>query len=102
MSDPGTTYRTREEVGGVRQARDPIEYVKKLLTDNNMITAEEIKNIEKEIRNSVQESLAAAKAGKFPPVEWTYEDIYANSELKNEFPPFIRMPDYPKSIVKNV
>ena len=54
MSDPGTTYRTREEVGGVRQARDPIEYVKKLLTDNNMLSAEEIKNIEKEIRISVQ------------------------------------------------
>ncbi|RYY71367.1 hypothetical protein EON63_21770 [archaeon] len=57
MSDPGTTYRTREEVGGVRQARDPIEYVKKLLTDNNLVSAEDIKNIEKEIRNSVQVGL---------------------------------------------
>lgn len=27
----GTTYRTREEVGGVRTARDPIDYVKKIL-----------------------------------------------------------------------
>jgi len=43
MSDPGTTYRTREEVGGVRTARDPIDYVKKLLIDSNFYTADELK-----------------------------------------------------------
>ena len=49
----GTTYRTREEVGAVRQARDPIEYVKKLLVDEKLATADELKQIEKEIRNEV-------------------------------------------------
>ncbi len=57
MSDPGTTYRTREEVGGVRTARDPIDYVKKLLTDNNFYTADELKAVEKEIRNEVKEKM---------------------------------------------
>jgi pyruvate dehydrogenase E1 component alpha subunit len=102
MSDPGTTYRTREEVGGVRQARDPIDYVKKLLTDNNFLSAEEIKNIEKDIRNSVQESLVAAKAGTFPPDDWVYSDIYATNDQKNEVQKFIRMPDYHKSIINKV
>lgn len=34
--------------------RDPIDYVKKLLVDNEMATAEELKAIEKDIRNDVQ------------------------------------------------
>ena len=33
MSDPGSTYRTRDEVSGVRQARDPVEAVRKLLLE---------------------------------------------------------------------
>jgi pyruvate dehydrogenase E1 component alpha subunit len=102
MSDPGTTYRSREEVGNVRQARDPIEYVKKLLTDFNLLSADDIKQIEKDIRNSVQESLIAAKAGKFPPIEWTWKDVYSTVDHKDEPQKFTRMPDYEKSIVNNV
>ena len=99
MSDPGTTYRTREEVGGVRQARDPIDYVKKLLIDYSLSTADEIKQIEKDIRNSVQDSLTAAKTGKAPTPEWLYQEIYATADKKTEKIDFIRMPDIKKSII---
>lgn len=102
MSDPGTTYRTREEVGGVRNTRDPIEYVKKLLLDNNYLTAEEIKNIEKDIRNEVQQALAAAKAGKLPEPDALYRDVYSTADFKTEPQKFIRMPDYHKSIWNQV
>ena len=34
MSDPGVTYRTREEIADVRLNRDPVEVVRKLLLDN--------------------------------------------------------------------
>jgi len=98
MSDPGTTYRTREEVGGVRQARDPIEYVKKLLVEHELCSADEIKDIEKEIRASVQESLKAAKAGKFPEPDELYRDIYATTDMKHAPQKYIRTPDYHKSI----
>eukprot|EP01039_Chlorochromonas_danica_P006063 gene6063-6677_t len=102
MSDPGTTYRTREEVGGVRQARDPIEYVKKVLVDHNLSTADELKEIEKVIRNSVQDALAAAKAGAFPPLEELYQDIYSTPDHKDEIQPFVRMPDFNKSVVRQL
>lgn len=43
MSDPGVTYRDREEVSGVRRARDPVEGLKNLLLKHNLATAEELK-----------------------------------------------------------
>jgi len=98
MSDPGTTYRTRDEVGGVRSARDPIDYVKKLLVDNNFYTPDDIKKIEKEVRSEVQQALTRAKTSSFPPNEWLYEDIYSDENGKNAPPEFIRMPDIAKSI----
>jgi pyruvate dehydrogenase E1 component alpha subunit len=100
MSDPGTTYRTREEVGDVRQTRDPIEYVKKLLTDNNLLSADEIKTIEKNIRSEVNEALVRAKAGGPPPMEWLVQDIYSDENGKNAQPDVVRMPDRTKSYQK--
>lgn len=35
MSDPGITYRSREEINEVRANRDPIEIVRKLLLENS-------------------------------------------------------------------
>ncbi len=102
MSDPGTTYRTRDEVSGVRQARDPIEYVKRLLMDYNFMTADEIKEVEKEVRKDVEGALARAKASSFPPDSWLYEDIFADKNHKDAPQAFVRMPDYHKSIRHNV
>ena len=38
----------------MRQARDPIEYIKKLLLDHSLASADELKSVEKDIRASVQ------------------------------------------------
>lgn len=43
MSDPGTSYRTREEVQEVRQTRDPITSFKEKIINANLTTAEELK-----------------------------------------------------------
>jgi hypothetical protein len=47
MSDPGSTYRTRDEISSMRQQRDPVEHVRKLLTDNNFMEPSEMKKLEK-------------------------------------------------------
>lgn len=54
MSDPGTTYRNRDEIASMRTARDPIEFVKNLLVDNDLAESQELKDIEKDIRKEVQ------------------------------------------------
>jgi pyruvate dehydrogenase E1 component alpha subunit len=43
MSDPGVTYRNREEVSGVRRARDPVEGLKNILLKHQLATPEELK-----------------------------------------------------------
>ena len=52
MSDPGSTYRTRDEISTMRQQRDPIEHVRKLLLDNGFADASELKKLEK-VRRSI-------------------------------------------------
>ena len=43
MSDPGTSYRTRDEVQEVRQTRDPITSFKEKILSADLVTADEIK-----------------------------------------------------------
>ena len=57
MSDPGTTYRTRDEIKHVRDYRDPINLVKHMLLENNWATDKELKEIEKDIRKNIDEDV---------------------------------------------
>lgn len=43
MSDPGTSYRTRDEIQEVRQTRDPITQFKEKIIEAGLVTADEIK-----------------------------------------------------------
>jgi pyruvate dehydrogenase E1 component alpha subunit len=100
MSDPGTTYRNREEIAFTRSTRDPLEYVKKCLMDAGFADGEEIKAIEKRIRKQVLKEVTEAKESPRPPMEDLLNHIYAtNLEPKaaSEFPPHIRLPNYEKS-----
>lgn len=47
MSDPGSTYRTRDEISSMRQLRDPVEHVRKLLLEKAGADPTELKKIEK-------------------------------------------------------
>jgi pyruvate dehydrogenase E1 component alpha subunit len=61
MSDPGITYRTREEINEVRAKRDPIEIVRKLLLENSWATEAELKEIEKKIRADIEADVEKMK-----------------------------------------
>ena len=43
MSDPGTSYRTREEVQEIRQTQDPITGLKEKLIESGLSDADELK-----------------------------------------------------------
>ncbi|KMT07197.1 hypothetical protein BVRB_6g155200 [Beta vulgaris subsp. vulgaris] len=76
MSDPGSTYRTRDEISGIRQERDPIERVRKLLLAHDIAGEKELKDIEKEIRKEVDEAIAKAKESPMPDTSELFTNIY--------------------------
>jgi pyruvate dehydrogenase E1 component alpha subunit len=76
MSDPGTSYRTREEINRMRSTRDPIEMIRYKMLDNNIATKEELKAIESEVKAEVDEAVKAALQAPFLPIEATYQHVY--------------------------
>lgn len=66
MSDPGLTYRTRDEVQEVRRTRDPVDFVKRTLLEQEVATEKEIKAIDKEIKREVDAAVEKSRASPFP------------------------------------
>ncbi|KAG1703124.1 hypothetical protein DVH05_008036 [Phytophthora capsici] len=98
MSDPGVTYRNRDEISQMRASRDPIELVKKRMIEAEFATADEIKELEKKVRAEVVKATKEAKASGKPDVATAFTDVYTDGKGNNEYPPFIRFPDYAKSL----
>jgi pyruvate dehydrogenase E1 component alpha subunit len=76
MSDPGSTYRTRDEISGVRQERDPIERIRKLLLSLEIASVSDLKTLEKEAKSEVDEALAKAKESPQPDVSELFSHIW--------------------------
>uniref|UniRef100_A0A8C6T2D8 Pyruvate dehydrogenase E1 component subunit alpha n=1 Tax=Neogobius melanostomus TaxID=47308 RepID=A0A8C6T2D8_9GOBI len=79
MSDPGVSYRTREEVQEVRSKNDPISLLKERMLSNNMASAEELKEIDGEIRKEVDDAAQFATSDPEPPLDDLCKYIYHNS-----------------------
>ena len=79
MSDPGTSYRTREEIQEVRKTRDPITGFKDRILTAGLVLEEELKEIDKEVRKEVDEAVKIATSEGVLPPEALYADIYSNT-----------------------
>ncbi|KAK4786327.1 hypothetical protein SAY86_003016 [Trapa natans] len=77
MSDPGSTYRTRDEITGVRQVRDPIERIRKLLLGLDLASEKELKDMEKEVRKEVDEAISQAKESQLPDPSELFTNVYS-------------------------
>ena len=74
MSDPAK-YRSRDEVQAVRDKSDPIEHVKKLLTEGHGAKEEDFKAIEQRIRKQVAEAADFAESTPEPDPAELYTDV---------------------------
>ena len=86
MSDPGTTYRTRDEVQKMRSTQDPIRGLQKYIEDWGLATEDELKTIDKESKAEVERAVEEAKQSPEPDANDFWSDIY----YKGTEPPSMR------------
>ncbi|MBE1284709.1 MAG: pyruvate dehydrogenase (acetyl-transferring) E1 component subunit alpha [Rhodobacteraceae bacterium] len=78
MSDPAK-YRTREEVQRMREERDPIEQVREMLLDGKHASEDDLKAIDKDIKEIVNQAADFARASPEPALDELWTDIYAEA-----------------------
>ncbi|RKF79189.1 Pyruvate dehydrogenase E1 component subunit alpha, mitochondrial [Golovinomyces cichoracearum] len=88
MSDPGTTYRTREEIQRMRSTQDPIAGLKYKLMEWNAFSEAQLKEIDMEAREYVDKEVSEAEKMEAPEdiPKILFEDIY----VKGSEPSFMR------------
>lgn len=79
MSDPGTSYRSRDEIQEVRQKRDPITSFKDRIIESGLATADELKAIDAEVKKEVDAAHALAKADSEIAVTELTTDVYSSN-----------------------
>ncbi|GAW33926.1 acetoin:2,6-dichlorophenolindophenol oxidoreductase subunit alpha [Roseovarius sp. A-2] len=82
MSDPAK-YRTREEVQKMREEKDAIEHVRDLLISGGHASEEDLKAIDKEIKEVVNASADFAKESPEPATDELWTDIIADVAPQN-------------------
>ncbi len=78
MSDPAK-YRTRDEVQKIREERDAIEHVRRLLIDGKLAGDDDLKAIDREIKDIVNAAADFARESPEPDPSELWTDIYADA-----------------------
>mmetsp|Transcript_5782 Transcript_5782/g.6214 ORF Transcript_5782/g.6214 Transcript_5782/m.6214 type:complete len:383 (+) Transcript_5782:26-1174(+) len=79
MSDPGISYRTRDEVSNMRKTKDCIDYVRGLLLNNNLATEQELKEIDKAAKEECDQAVEQARNDPLPNEDDHLENVYINN-----------------------
>jgi pyruvate dehydrogenase E1 component alpha subunit len=76
MRDPaGAVYRTKEEVER-EKLRDPIVLFRDRVLREGVVTEADVRTLEKDVNDVIDEAVAFADASPEPPVEWLLTDIF--------------------------
>uniref|UniRef100_A0A915A048 Pyruvate dehydrogenase E1 component subunit alpha n=2 Tax=Parascaris univalens TaxID=6257 RepID=A0A915A048_PARUN len=79
VADPGTSYRTRDEVEEVRRTRDAINAFKEKVITAGLVAEDELKEIDRKIRKEVDEAAKMARTGKEATTDLLLTDLYHNT-----------------------
>ncbi|KOS16295.1 pyruvate dehydrogenase e1 component alpha subunit [Malassezia pachydermatis] len=86
LSDPGTTYRTREEIQKMRSSSDSIQGLKTQILRWGILEESELKKIDKAAKEEVDKEVEIAKAAELPKDDEIFLDVYQ----KGTGPSFLR------------
>ncbi len=76
MRDPaGAVYRTKEEVER-EKLRDPIVLFRQRVLDARVLGEEDIRGLEKDVNDRIDDAVVFADASPEPPPEWLMTDVY--------------------------
>ena len=78
ISDPGK-YRTKEEVEDYKQ-QDPIVQCMKSILENKMASEDDLKEIEKKVKEQVEEAITFADESDFPDPSEALKDVYVQKD----------------------
>lgn len=78
MSDPGTTYRSRDEINRMRSTQDPIQGLRQKMLDWEAVTEDDLVDLELEAKELVDKEVAEAEQSPPPDsdAKTLYKDIY--------------------------
>lgn len=74
MSDPAK-YRTKEEVSDIKDSHDPIQHVKTIIEENNLMSADDFKALDIKIKDIMLDTVEFAKTSPEPEAQELYTDI---------------------------
>ena len=83
MSDPAK-YRTREEVQKMREERDPIEAIRKMILEGKHASEDDLKAIDKETKDVINDAAEFSKESAEPHLDELWTDIYAKEIPQGE------------------
>jgi len=80
MRDPaGAVYRTKEEVER-EKLRDPIALFRQRMLEANLLSDADVRALEKDVNDRIDEAVAFADASPEPPLEWLLTDIFKDAD----------------------
>lgn len=80
MSDPGISYRTKDEVSEFRNKKDCILQIKNLILDNKVATEKDLKDIELEIKEKLEADVAKIFKDPYPDTSELFTEVYIHQE----------------------
>lgn len=93
MSDPGLTYRTRDEVMEKRKNDDPINVTRQLILDNGLLDEAALKKMDAEVKDFVNGEVDKAKKAKKLDTAHLLDDVFVKGTES-----YIRAPNYEDSV----
>lgn len=75
LSDPGTTYRTRDEIQSMRSSSDPIQGLKSRILEWGVVDEATLKKVDKAAKEEVDQAVEEAKQSPEPDVKELWTDI---------------------------